>query len=321
MSIPCPTCENPVTIPPTRGISEPRRADGGLREKLAALQAECERLRANATHSQAEMKAFQSERLALRNENTALKQSVAAAEEQLAQLEVVRQRLEATETQLSSLDQERATDRASLAEATDGRAAAMAALDEVRAKHAAANARSSELETHLTEVRTAHAAALDEVTALQKRFAVASGEAESLRGLMDRDEASRELLSARTRLTAADEELQMRRQSATQLEMDLIKAEADRDRLDEEKAGLQRRLAEALKQAGDLSKDNLHADNAKLRELLERQNAELKTCFRELTRFRRAKLTLKIIWALSTLAAIGLGYFFVKVLPSIEWAH
>ena len=41
-----------------------------------------------------------------------------------------------------------------------------------------------------------------------------------------------------------------------------------------------------------MSKDRLNADNAKLRELLERQNEELKLRFKELTRFRRAKLTL-----------------------------
>ena len=114
-------------------------------------------------------------------------------------------------------------------------------------------------------------------------------------------------------------ELRMRRQSATQLEIDLLKAEADRDRLDEERGGLHRQLAGALKEADSLSKESLHADNAKLRELLDRQNEELKAGFKELTRFRRAKLTLKMVWAFAVLALIGLGYAFLKILPTIEW--
>ena len=82
---------------------------------------------------------------------------------------------------------------------------------------------------------------------------------------------------------------------------------------------MHRRVAEALKQADDLSGDRLNADNEKLRELLDRQNEELKNLYRELTRFRRAKLTLKIIWALTALGITGLGYLFVKILPTIEW--
>lgn len=298
--IDCPNCQEPVTIPQSPMVSEPWRPDGGLREKIAALQSECERLSASATHTQAELKSFQTERLTLRNEAAALKQRAAAAEAQLGEMPLLRQRFEVAETQLASLEQERAENHAALSRALEECAAAARELEGVRSQLATAQA---------------------EVNSLQTRFATASGEVESLRGLMNREETSRELLSTRTKLTAAEEELRERRQSATQLEMDLLKAEAERDRLDEERAGLHRRMAESLKQVEDLSGDRLNADNAKLRELLDRQNEQLKSCFRDLTRFRHAKLALKIVWALTALAGIGLGYFFVKVLPTIEWVR
>ncbi len=335
MGIDCPTCQNPVTIPHSLGISEPPRIGGGLREKLAALQSECERLRANATSSQAEIKSFQTERLALRNEVAALKRRAAAAEAQFADTQILRQRLDATETQLASVEKERAESIAALA-STDAKrakalqemaglrselAAAVAASERAQTEAAGARSRFAEAETEIVEARGALATAKSELASLQTRFAAATDETESLRGLLDREGASRELLSMRTKLTAAEDELRTRRQSAGQLEADLKKAEADRARLDEERLALHSRIAEALKRADALSKDRLNADNEKLRELLERQNEELKLRFRELTRFRRAKLTLKIIWAVAALAMVGLGYFFVKILPTIEWTH
>lgn len=335
LGINCPTCQNAVTIPRAIVASEPRLIDAGLREKHLALQTESERLHANLTHAQAEIKSFHNERLTLRNEVASLKQRAAAAEAQLEEMQLLRQRLEATETQLSSIERERGEMSAGLARAAEERdralrelegvrselALAVAASEQAQVEGAALQTRIAEMETSLGEARAALAKSQSEIAGLQTRFASASGEAESLRGLMDRDEVSRELLSSRTKLAAAEDELRMRRQTATQLEIDLLKAEADRDRLEEERAGLHRRIAEALKQAEDLSKDRLNADNAKLRELLDRQNEELKGRFREVTRFRRAKLTLKIVWGLAALAAMGLAYFFVKMLPTIEWTQ
>lgn len=335
LGIECPSCQNPVTIPRGGVASEPRTADGGFREKLTALQAECERLRANATHAQAEMKSFQNERLSLRNEVAALKQRANAAEAHLADGPLLRQRLEATETQLSSMEQECAENRTATAFVAAERDAALPELERVRRELAAAMAASArarteaveaqalfaETETRLNDTRAALAAAQAGLAGLQARFVAASGEAESLRGLMNRDEATRELLSTRTNLAAAEEELRMRRQTATQLEIDLLKAEADRDRLDAERGAWHRQMAGVLQRAEESSGDRLHADNAKLRELLDRQNEELKLRFKELTRFRRAKLTLKIVWGLAVLGAIGLGFLFVKILPMIEWSR
>ncbi len=334
VSINCPTCQNRVTIPREGVAAEARRTEGGLREKLAALQSECERLRANATHSQAEIKSFQTERLALRNEAAALKQRAAGAEAQVAAMDVLRQRLKGTETQLASIECERLENQAALSHANaelaataeelaDQRselAAAVGFAENARAGAAATLARLAETETGLAEALGKLNAAQAEVETLRAQFAATSGEVETLRRLMDRDETSRELLVVREKLTAADEELRTRRGSATQLESDLARTESERARLDDERIALHLSVAEAQMQAEELSGNRLIADNAKLRELLGRQNDELKQRFREITIFRRAKITLKIVWALAAIGAIVLGYFFVKVLPTLEWA-
>ena len=276
LSVDCPTCQNAVMIPDGAVPLEPRRKDGGLGEKLAAAQSECERLRANATHAQAEIKSFHNERLTLRSEAASLKQRAATAESRIA----------AMQDELSE---------------------SRAALERTRAAAAIAEARAIEVETERAAIAGRHETAL--------------GEMASLRGLLDKDAASRELLATKSNLAAAGEELRTRRQSAAQLEADLRTSETERKRLDEERSAMQRRVTEALKLAEDSSKDRIHADNEKLRELLERQNEELKIRFRELTRFRRAKLTLKIIWALAALGLVGLGFLFVHILPTIEWSR
>ena len=335
----CPTCQNSVTIPHSVAPPAPRRKGGSLREKLAAAQSENERLRSNATLAQAEIKSFHNERLTLRSEAASLRQRAATSEARLGamqgELDLQRQRLEATETQLAAAGRELSESRAAAQRAVGERtaaeqeiacvrselAAALAAFGQSRAAADAAEARVVEMESQLAWLGEKLAAAEAEALSLQTQSAAARGEVETLRGLMDKDEAGREFLSTKTKLAAAVEELRERRQSAAQLEAELLASEKERRRLDEERSAMHRRVSEALKQAEDLSKDRLNADNEKLRELLERQNEELKIRFRELTRFRRAKLALKIIWALTALGITGLGYVFLKILPTIEWAQ
>ena len=327
LSVECPTCQNPVTIPDRAAPIAPRRKDAGAQEKPASAQA------------QAEIKRLQNERLALRGEVASLKQRAATAEARLGamqgEVDLQRQRLEATETQLTAAERELSESRAAAAQAAGERtaaeqelagvrselAAAQAAFGQTQTAAAIATAEFVETETRLAESREKLEAAAAKVRALESQCAAALGEAESLRGLMDRDAASREFLSTKTKLATAEEELRARRQATAQLEADLLASETERRRLDEERSAMHRRVAEALRQAEDLSKDRMNADNEKLRELLERQNEELKTRYHELTRFRRAKLALKIIWALTALGIVGLGYFFVKILPAIEWAR
>ena len=322
----CPTCQHPVTIPQDLALSEPRRSDGGLREKIAALQSECERLGASATHAQAEIKSFHNERLTLRNEAAAQKQRAIAAEEKLGLLEIVRQRLEATETQLAALERELAESQTALARATSERAAAVEELEGARSELAAvvasskrAQSKTAATKKRLAEARGALAVSQTELEAERGRLTAMTGEMEALRALVSCDDASRELLSARSQLAAAEEEVSTRMKRAVQLEADLKRAESERDRLEAERITLHQRVAEAQKQAEALSKDSLNADNTKLRELLERQSEELKVRFRELARFRRAKLAFKIVWGMAALGALGLGYLFIKIAPSINW--
>ena len=327
LSVECPTCQNAVTIPDSIAPVAPRRKDAGVQEKSAATQ------------GQAEIKSLHHERLALRGEVASHQQRAATAEARLGamqgEFDLQRQRLEATETQLAAAERKLSESRAAAAQAAGERAAVeqeiagvrselaatRAALGQSQTAAAAASAQVIATEGQLAEAREKLAATAAEVRALEARCATAESEAGSLRGLMDRDAASREFLSTKTQLAAAGEELRARRQSTAQLEADLLASETERRRLDEERSALHRRVAEALKQAEDLSKDRINADNEKLREMLERQNGELKSRFVELTRFRRAKLALKIIWALTALGITGLGYFFLKILPTIEWSR
>ena len=319
-TVECPTCQNSVTIPDAPAPIAPRRKETGVQEKPTATQA------------QAEIKSLYNERLALRGEVASHKQRAATAEAALGamqgELDLQRQRLEATETQLAAAERELSESRAAAGQAVGERTAAEQDIADVRSELAAAQAAFEQMQTtaalnsaRLIETEAQLETAAAKVRALESQCATAQGEAESLRGLMDKDEASREFLSTKTKLATAEEELRAHRQTAAQLEADLLASETERRRLDEERSAMHRRVAEALKQAEDLSKDQINADNEKLRELLERQNEELKNRFRELTRFRRAKLTLKIIWALAALGIIGLGYFFVKILPTIEWSR
>ena len=319
-TVECPTCQNSVTIPDSPAPIAPRRKDTSVQEKIAATQA------------QAEIKSLHNERLALRGEVASHKQRAATAEAALGamqgELDLQRQRLEATETQLAAAERELSESRATAGQAVAERTAAEQDIADVRSELAAAQAAFEQMQTtaalnsaRLVETEAQLEAASAKVRSLESQCTTALSEAEALRGLMDKDEASREFLSTKTKLATAEEELRARRQSGAQLEADLLAAETERKRLDDERSAMHRRVAEALKQAEDLSKDRVNADNAKLRELLDRQNEELKSCFRELLRFRRAKLALKIIWALTALGITGLGYFFVKILPTIEWSR
>ncbi len=331
LDIDCPTCQNGVTIPAEAAPMQPRRAEGGQRERIAALQAECERLRANATHAQAELKSFHNERLTLRGDVASWKQRVAVAEEQVADLELVRRRLEATESQLAAMEQALSENHAALTQVSGEHALAVQEIESFRSQLAlaarqkieaeATKSHLVETEARLVEIQGTLAKAVADGASLDQRRGIAESEVENLRALMARDEATRELLSIRSKLATADAELQTRRQSSAQIAADLEKAEAERARLEDERIALHQQLAAAEKTAEERSEHRLHADNQKLRELLERQKEELKLRFRELTRYRRAKLTVKVVWAVAALIAVGLGFAFVKLLPSFELVH
>ena len=325
LNVECPTCQNAVTIPDDTELLEPERKVGGLRERLAVAQAE--------------KRSFHNERLTLRSEAASMRQRAATAEARVASmqgdLDIARKRLEATETQLAATASALSESRAVLDEAANGRsdavrelegirselAAALDALERTQIAAAVAEARAIESARELAESTERSSVAEAEALSFKERHAGTLAEFETLRSLMDKDAASRELLSAKGRLEVALEELQTRRLSVAHLEATLLASEGERQRMDDERGLLHRRMADALRQAEESSKDRINADNEKLRELLNRQNEELKACFRELTRFRRARLTLKIVWALAVLGIVGLGYLFAHILPTIEWSR
>ena len=327
LSVECPTCQNSVTIPEPVSRIAPRRKDGGVREKSAGAP------------GQTEIKALQNERLSLRGEVASLKQRAAMAEARLGamqgEFDLQRQRLEATGTQLAATGQALSEARGSAAQSIGERSAAeqeiagirselaatLAAFEQSQSAAAIASARLAEAERQLAESREKIAAAESEARSLEKEKTSAQADLAALQNLLEEDEISREFLSTKTRLGSVERELHAHREATAKLEAELAVVESERRRLDDERTAMHRRVAVALREAESLSQDRLNTDNGKLREMLDRQNEELKNLYRDLTRFRRAKLTLKIIWALTALGMTCLGYAFLKVLPMIEWAQ
>lgn len=94
--------------------------------------------------------------------------------------------------------------------------------------------------------------------------------------------------------------------------------------LREETAALRRELSEsherymaAEQRAEQLSIAKVQSDNEVLRALLARQKGELENCYRELKRFRRSELGLRLVYALFALGLLGIAAFAVQVLPGI----
>jgi chromosome segregation ATPase len=354
LEAPCPTCHNPLRIPAGDEPNEPaakrepapkpREAAHGepkpkkppLRQQLADARAECEQLCAEAMLAQAEIRNLQSERLNLRSEVAVLGQRSSIAESKLASLQnefdLQRQRIEATATQLAAMESERAAERAEAAATASKLAAAEVALADLRPRLAAAHAE-IEKKSHALSAAEADARAVEQTIAeiesrlaaseraeeeMRDQCAAARGETDSLRGLLDRDATSRELLAIREQLCVAEAERANLRTDVSRLESELESVSAERARLDASSAELRRQAADALRIAERSSEDAMHDEIVKLRALIERQNAELKDRFREIARYRRARLAVRIIWSLAVLGVIGLGYLFIQILPQLQ---
>jgi chromosome segregation ATPase len=287
-----------------------------LREQLAASHSECERLKANTTHAQAELKSFQTDRLTLRND-----------------LQLQRQRLAATETQLGARERDLSEKAAAVEQLTGERIALETQLAGVRSELAAMElefkAKTAALSKARSEVRRDHAvlkevrAELSTATAEAKSLAEERdslrGETEALRRLLNETETGRELATARDRLAAADSERQHLQQTVAALEADLATSRAAVERLETLAAAMRRRMDEALAHAEAMSEDRINQDNEILRGIVARQNAELEVRHREIVRLKRARLLLRIAYALFGLGLLALAYMAMQILPGLPF--
>lgn len=157
--------------------------------------------------------------------------------------------------------------------------------------------------THLREEaiqlreRTALMESLESELAVLRRDFAASADAQECNRL-------------RARAEAADEK---RRLQTRELEDLRVETAALRKELQES----HERCMAAEQRADQLSVAKVQSDNEVLRALLARQNTELENCYRELKRFRRSELGLRLVYALFALGLLGIAAFAVQVLPGL----
>jgi hypothetical protein len=82
---------------------------------------------------------------------------------------------------------------------------------------------------------------------------------------------------------------------------------------------LRQRLGDAEKRADAVSDERLRQDNLALRGIITRQNGELERRHVELHRLKRARLILRILYALIVLGIVALGYAAIQIIPSLDW--
>lgn len=325
---------------------------GFLRHLLEERSDECRRLTAAATHAQAEIKSFHTERLNSRAELAVARQRLASMEEERAQagsalqlseaaaaeaqtkLDIGAQRGRALQAQLECKERDAA---GILDQLTASDLQVRNAASEIGSLHAEVAIVQTQLDTALSQLAASEATALripqaetDLRQSRDQRAAAEEGcrllaiccdelkrEAETLRRNLQETEAGHELAALRTRLGTLEEEKQRFEARAKQDEEELqLKAKAHQQS-DERLRVLGTQLRIAEERAAASSESKLQAANDVLRGIVERQNAELQTRFVELTRLKRARFYLRMMYVVFALGLLGLAMMAIKLLPEI----
>ncbi len=99
---------------------------------------------------------------------------------------------------------------------------------------------------------------------------------------------------------------------------------AEKDRLEKSAEELRKELAESNERCAaearkleELADGKVQRDNAVLRAVLGRQKAELENCYRDLKRYRRAQLGVRLAYALFALGLLGVAAFALQMLPGV----
>lgn len=121
----------------------------------------------------------------------------------------------------------------------------------------------------------------------------------------------------RARAEAAEERRRVEAREAEYLRAEIEQLLKAGDQLRGELKEAQERCMAAEQRAEELSIAKVQSDNEVLRGVLARQKAELENCYRELKRFRRSELGLKLVYALFALGLLGVAAFAMQVLPGI----
>lgn len=291
---------------------------------------------------EAELRAARDE---ARNESAGLERRATAAEAQLADARTIITDLGA---RLAVAEENRAHWEQAFAQTTEQASAAgtqMAAREsELNAAHAEARgeidaltaahtaectALRSQIESAQTEAHAAAIVADEKLAATQRaletaesardsiagRAAALRTEADTLRADLSEIHTGRELISLRDRFQALDTEHQRAiaalARSTAEVQMLTLSSEKIRAELIETR----NRAADAEHRADAASETALKRDNDVLRGIIERQNSVGEERYAELRKLRRARLTLRILYALVILALIGFAFIAIDYLP------
>lgn len=350
LSANCPTCEHPLVVPSPGslhdreyGESATHLADrAAFAEEDAGLSAdEVEELREELAEALRRAEESGQSLAKARKESARLEQRAATAEGQLAEARTMISdlggRLAAAEENRGQWERAFAQ-TAELATATDTQMAAReaefrAALAEARGEtEALAGERTAlraQLESGQTDARAAAAAAGEKLAAAQAAFEDAEAgrqglaercqalrqESETLRHDLSEIPTGRELLALRDRFHALDTEHQSASAALARSNAEVQTLTASTDTLRADLAEARTRAADAEHRADAASESALQHDNAVLRGIIERENSVGEERYVELRKLRRARLTLRILYALIFLALIGLAAFAIDYLP------
>jgi chromosome segregation ATPase len=338
----CPGCRRPVSVPPhdtfteadegeirvlestsadpvpAAGHAESNGANGAsgvaihdleqARAEIARQNAlfkraveECERLKANSTHVQAELKRFQADRQQLKADLAQMRHAAQAAEGHGSGLT----------TALAAAQQENAEVRAQMS-------AEIHSLHERLGAHEQAlNERDGQLGQairNLTKAKSDLSASIIEATGLRSELQAHQHGLQSTGQQLNAAKA--ELVEILSRHQALNEEhkttTQQRdewKERAEGFERDLMALDTGRDllelrerhkKLEQEHQALGSKLAEQSEEA--------EKNSSALKGIVERQNATLGEYHSEIRRLRRARFGVRLVYALSFLGLLALGY-------------
>jgi chromosome segregation ATPase len=268
---------------------------------------ECERLKANATHVQAELKSFQADRQQLKADLAQTRHAAQTAEADSSELTVA----------LAAVQQENAELRSQMAAEIHGLQDRLAAYEQ------ALNERDTQLGQAIrtvTKARSDLSASVVEVGGVRSELQAHQQGLQSTGQQLHAAKA--ELQETLSHYQALSEEHQTTTQQrdewkerAEGLERDLLAIDTGRDllelrerfkKLEQDHAALGTKLADHTEQAEKNS-------NA-LKGIVERQNATLGDYHSELRRLRRARLGVRMMYALFLLGLLALGWFAYKTI-------
>jgi chromosome segregation ATPase len=179
--------------------------------------------------------------------------------------------------------------------------------------------RLAQTESELLKTMEQVAAAENARSALQQRFDALAQDAAALRADLTDTASGRDLVRLRDQVTALEEERQRLRFANVELAGDFERIKSESTAASDLVRTLRQRLGDAEKRADALSDERLKQDNLALRGIITRQNGELERRHLELHRLKRARLVLRILYALVVLGIVLLALAAVQILPTLDW--